>query len=61
MAFYGEAMTDDAAYTFLKNNYIAYVFYSDKEQLYTPDDKSLDYPFLMPVYNKNGTVIYKVR
>ncbi len=59
-AFYGEAMTSAEAHAFLKREHISYVFYSDQEQILTPGDKHLDYPFLVVKYDKDGTIIYNV-
>lgn len=59
--FYSGKISDTDARTFLRQTHIAYVFYSEQEQGYAGGKQTLDYPFLFPVYENAGTVIYSVR
>lgn len=58
--FYANGMTDGEAADFLKQTQVSYVFYSEGEQLNTSGALTLRYPFLRDVYNRNGTIIYRV-
>lgn len=59
MNFYSGTMIDAAAYQFLKQENIVYVFYGPQEKENTKNDINR-YPFLKPVFERPYVTIYQV-
>jgi len=60
-AFYSGSMPEKYALTFLTQQRISYVFYSEQEQLFAKGKQTLEYSFLTVRYNTGGTLIYQVK
>lgn len=58
--FYDEKATCRARSRFLKQNHIKYVFFSPEER-YFYSAKTLDCPFLQPVFKKESFTLFKVK
>jgi len=58
--FFSGNISPETALSFLKKEKINFIFFSDEEMNNYAGSKSLKYPFLKPVFQKNNTIIYQV-